>query len=362
MTTGEIENLLAAMGHPRYRGRQVADWVYRRHAREYSTMTDLPQALRRHLAETVPLGFPDVVTCTADADGTAKYLLRLADGETVECVRLPYQRWSSVCLSTQAGCPLACAFCATGQSGFARNLTAGEIVAQFLLARSESDRPVTHAVFMGMGEPLLNYDAVLGAARLLNTECGIGARNQTISTVGIVPGIRRLAREDLQINLALSLHAPDDATRAALMPIARRFPLSEVMDAIREYVRLTHRRVTLEYLLIAGVNDSPAHADALARLVLQGRVAGQNGEGGNVRGRAGGGPLLAAVNLIPYNETAAGFRRPAESVIRRFMARLRQHRVPVTRRLERGNTIAAACGQLRQRETEQEGLACGGEP
>jgi 23S rRNA (adenine2503-C2)-methyltransferase len=334
LTTAQIEEFVAALGLPRYRGRQVADWIYRRNAGSFEEMTDLPRALRHQLAAVASVGRPEVVARTVDADGTTKYLVRLGDGQTVECVWLPYREWSSVCLSTQVGCPMACAFCATGRGGFARNLSAGEIVAQFLLARAHAPCPVTHAVFMGMGEPLLNTSAVLQALHLLNSECGIGARNLTLSTVGIVPGIQRLAREKLQINLALSLHAPDDETRARFMPVAQHFPLPVVLAALRDYTAATHRRVTLEYLLIAGVNDSPAHADRLADLVL-----GKKEEGG---------PLLAVVNLIPYNETEAGFRRPSEEGIRRFMARLKQRGVAVTRRLERGETIAAACGQLRR--------------
>lgn len=335
LTTAAIEAYLVRLEAPRYRGRQVADWIYRRNAGSFAEMTDLPRALRQQLDAVATVGRPEIVAQTVAEDTTTKYLLRLADGQTVECVWLPYREWSSVCLSSQVGCAMACAFCATGQGGFTRNLTAGEIVAQFLLARAHAGRPLTHAVFMGMGEPLLNYDAVLAAMRLLNRECGIGARNLTLSTVGIVPGIRRLAAEPLQVNLALSLHGPDDETRAGFMPVAQRYPLPEVMAAIRDYIAATHRKVTFEYLLMAGVNDSVEHADKLAQLL---------------RGRGAGGPLLAGINLIPYNETGTGFRRPSETAIRHFMARLKEQGVSVTRRLERGHEIAAACGQLRREE------------
>lgn len=329
MATSEIEELLVSIGQPRYRGRQVAEWIFRKNAGSFDEMTNLPAALRRRLADAADTGRPEVIRRQVGEDGTTKYLARLRDGESVECVWLPYQEWASVCLSSQVGCPMACAFCATGMAGFKRNLQAGEIVAQFLLARAGASRPTTHIVFMGMGEPMLNYHAVMRAARLFNTECGVGARNMTISTVGIVPGIRRLAQEGLQINLALSLHGPDDETRARFMPVAQRYPLPAVMQAIRDYITATHRKVTLEYLLLAGVNDSRAHADKLARLLL---------------GRE---PLLCTVNLIPYNETGTGFHRPAEDAICAFMDRLQKHGVSVTRRLERGHEIAGACGQLR---------------
>lgn len=341
MTTPAIEDVFARLGHARFRGRQVADWVYRRGATSFAEMTDLPLALRQALPEAVDLGIPEIVQSVSDADGTTKYLLRFPDGATVECVRLPYREWSSVCVSTQVGCPLRCTFCATGASGFTRNLTAGEIVAQFLLTRAGATPPLTHVVFMGMGEPLLNYNALLEAIRLLNTECGVGARNMTISTVGIVPGIERLAQERLQVNLALSLHAADDETRARLMPAGRRYPLDQVFEALRGYINATHRRVTLEYLLLQDVNDSEEDADRLARLIrTELQVSTRQGTG-----RRG---LLPVVNLIPYNETEAGFRRPSEATVRRFQARLKAHGIPVTRRLERGGTVDAACGQLRR--------------
>ncbi len=370
LSTAEIEAFLVSLGQPRYRGRQVADWIYRRGAGDFEAMTDLPAALRRQLAAAANVGRPEVLTQTP-GDDAIKYLLRLGDGQTVECVWLPYREWSSVCLSTQVGCAMACAFCATGLGGFTRNLTAGEIVAQFLLARANASRPVTHAVFMGMGEPMLNYDAVMRAAHLLNEECGIGARNLTLSTVGIVPGIRRLAQDPFQVNLALSLHGPDDATRARFMPVAARYPLPEVIAAIREYMLATHRKVTFEYLLMAGVNDSPQHASRLADLIHDNlrdqadRPDPTNAAGAGHATRntqhvsrftshvsrphhVHGHLLPLGVNLIPYNETGTGFRRPSEDAIEAFMERLKRRGIPVTRRLERGHEIAAACGQLRR--------------
>lgn len=344
LPTSALEDLLEEWGQPRYRGRQIADWIYRRNASAFEQMTDLPFLLRRQLAEMAEIGHPEVTAEVKADDGTTKYRLRLADGQSIECVWLPYRQWSSVCLSTQVGCALGCAFCATGQGGFVRNLAVGEIIAQFLLVRARAPRPVTHAVFMGMGEPLLNYDAVLSAVRLLHCECGISARRLTLSTVGIVPGIRRLSQEGLPLNLAISLHGPDDETRTALMPMARRYPLCELMSAVRDYIAITRRKVTFEYLLLAGVNDSIAHADRLAHLLREGS---EEQSAPSDRERS---PLAAiGVNLIPYNETGTGFRRPSEAAIRRFQARLRSHGIAVTRRLERGGSIAAACGQLHTR-------------
>ncbi|MDH7569672.1 MAG: 23S rRNA (adenine(2503)-C(2))-methyltransferase RlmN [Armatimonadota bacterium] len=333
-TTAELEALMAQLGEPPYRGRQLAEWIYRRYAEDFAPMTDLPRTLRARLSAQGAVGLPRVAATNTGEDGTTKYLVRLGDGNAVECVWLPYRRWSSVCLSSQVGCPVGCSFCATGQMGFYRNLTPGEMVGQFLVARRRSPVPITRAVFMGMGEPLLNYRNVLRAVHLLHDECGLGARHLTISTVGVVPGIRRLAREPLPVNLALSLHAPDDDLRATLIPLARRYPLAEVMAAVREYVEATHRKVTLEYLLLAGVNDSVEHAGQLARLI---------------HWEAEGRGLLAGVNVIPYNETGARFRRPSEARIGRFMERLRSLGVSATRRLERGHEIAAACGQLANR-------------
>lgn len=330
-TTTELEALVQEAGQPAYRGRQLASWLYQRGATDLDAMTDLPRALRIRLAETYLFGMPEIAHKDVAQDETIKYLLRMSDGQTVESVYLPYPDRVSVCLSTQVGCPAGCAFCATAQGGLARNLTAGEIVGQFLRMQSESARRISHVVYMGMGEPLWNYDAVVKSLRLLGNEAGLSFRNLTVSTVGVVPGIRALAKENLPITLALSLHAPDDALRATLIPTARKWKLEEILDACREYAAGTHRNLTFEYLLLGGVNDSPEQARALAALLKANKLPGN-------------------VNLIPFNyvETPQGFRRPTRESISRFRAELEKAGRVATQRMTRGHAISAACGQLRR--------------
>ncbi|MCS6861741.1 MAG: 23S rRNA (adenine(2503)-C(2))-methyltransferase RlmN, partial [Abditibacteriales bacterium] len=262
-------------------------------------------------------------------DGTVKLLLKLRDGETIETVGLPYDDRLSCCVSSQVGCPMRCAFCATGLSGYTRNLTAGEIVEQVLTVNDILAARVNHVVFMGMGEPLLNVDNVLKAVRLLNKEVGIAMRQLTVSTVGIVPGIRRLADEKLQLTLAVSLHAPTDDLRAQLIPTMRKWGVQDIIAACRQYVATTGRRVTFEYVLLAGVNDHPAQARALARLL---------------RG------LICHVNLIPFNPVAeVDHRAPTPERVRAFREVLERAGISVTQRVQRGADIDAACGQLRRK-------------
>lgn len=331
LTTNELSDLAIQRGQPAYRGKQIAGWIYRRGAQTLDAMTDLPADLRVRLTETHTVGLPEVAHRDLSEDETVKYLMRMEDGLTVETVLLPYPDRVSICLSTQIGCPAGCTFCATAQGGLARNLTAGEILGQILRAQAESERRISHVVYMGMGEPLFNYEATVKSLRLLGEEVGLSLRNLTLSTVGVVPGIRALARENLPVTLALSLHAPDDALRAQLIPTARKWPLEEILDACREYVRLTHRNLTFEYLLIGGVNDTPEQARALAALLKAGQVPGN-------------------VNLIPFNyvETPQGFRRPTRESIARFRAELERAGRVTTQRMTRGHAIAAACGQLRR--------------
>ena len=337
-TTAEMRAAVPeATGLPAFRGTQVAEWLYRRllpaqgggFAADFAAMTDLPQTARVTLEEH--FGRPVLIPReqhTDSRDGTIKILARLADGDhPIECVLLPDAQRVSVCLSTQAGCPIACAFCATGTQGLTRNLSAAEIVAQFLLLQSRSERRISHIVLMGMGEPLLNYDNVLRAVKILNAECGVAMRHITLSTVGIVPNIEKLAQENLQLTLAVSLHAPTDALRRRLVPVAKTYPLDRLMDACRRYAAQTHRRLTFEYVLLKGVNDRPEDAHALARL-MQG--------------------MPAAVNVIPYNPTSVSepFQRPEAERIAAFRKILETAGVTVTQRKERGQQIAAACGQL----------------
>ncbi|HEY74883.1 MAG TPA: 23S rRNA (adenine(2503)-C(2))-methyltransferase RlmN [Thermoflexia bacterium] len=330
-----LRSLVEGWGEPAYRARQLWEWLYVHLADNFDRMTNLPKALRRRLAEETTVGAPEVVDTLVSSDGqTRKDLLRLRDGETVEVVLMRYERRRTVCVSTQVGCSIGCAFCATGQAGFRRNLTAGEIVAQVLhfarVLRAEGER-VTNVVLMGMGEPLLNYEASLAAIRRLIDPQGfrLGQRHITLSTVGVVPGIDRLAREGLQITLAVSLHAATDDLRDRLVPINRKYPLDDLFAACHRYVERTGRRISFEWALIAGVNDTTVQAEALAA-------------------RLGG--LLAHVNLIPLNPTPGyeGHPSPPEAIAA-FTAVLDRRRIPYTVRLRRGIEIQAGCGQLRHR-------------
>jgi 23S rRNA (adenine2503-C2)-methyltransferase len=326
-----LARALADLGQPAYRTGQLVRWLYGRGARSFEEMTDLPDALRRSLAERFSLSFPEPIKKQVSrADGTRKYLWRLGDGATVESVGLPAGDRLTVCLSTQVGCAMGCSFCATGQGGFVRNLTAGEMVDQVTLVSEDFGRRVTNAVAMGQGEPFANYDATLAAFRFLNAKegAGIGARHLTVSTSGVVSGIRRFAGEPEQFTLAISLHSAVEATRDGLMPGVRRWPLRQLREAIVAYVGATNRRVTLEYALVRDVNDSDAELSALSAFC---------------RG------LLCHVNLIPMNPVSdSGFAGSPEERVRRFHHALNAAGIETSVRVERGADIDAACGQLRQ--------------
>ena len=329
-----VADLLAEWGEPAYRARQLWDGLYLRR-RPLEACTDLPAALRARLAEALPLALDLRVEQRSRDGATTKFLWAARDGAQVETVLMEYPARATVCVSSQAGCAMGCTFCATGQAGFERHLDAGEIVEQVARAAHRSERRVANVVYMGMGEPLANYDAVWASIERLQRDLGLSARHLTVSTVGVVPAMRRLARERLPVTLAVSLHAPDDELRRRLVPLNDRYPLAEVLDAAREFAAARGRRITFEYACIAGVNDAPAHADALARL-----LRGFGGRGG------------AHVNLIPLNPTA-GFpgAAPAAGSLRAFATRLRRAGVTATVRRNRGTDIDAACGQLRMRET-----------
>jgi 23S rRNA (adenine2503-C2)-methyltransferase len=317
-----LESTLAERGEPAYRARQVWEWTARG-AASYDDMTTLPKALRAALAESVPFSTLELVTEREARDGTMKALFRTADGHPVEAVLMRYRDGRrSLCLSSQSGCPLTCTFCATGAMRFGRNLTASEIVDQALhFRRSE---PVNHAVYMGMGEPFLNFEHVLASARRL-PDLGITPRRTTISTVGWMPGLRRFVDEVEQpIRLALSLHAANAERRSELMPVNERYPLDEVLAECRRYVELRRRKVFIEYVMLDGVNDSPSDAQALAS-ILDGR--------------------RFKVNLIPYNPTGM-YDGSSRETIERFKGVLERARIPATVRLTRGRDIEAACGQL----------------
>ena len=318
-------------GEPRYRLDQLWKGLYVDFA-EPKDITSLPAALRVQLAETLPSAL-EMVTESATADGdTVKWLWKLADGASVETVLMHYPERSTVCVSTQAGCAMACGFCATGQGGFERNLTVGEIVEQVVRAARRANegptpRRVSNIVFMGMGEPMANYDRMIGAVHRIHSDIGISARHLTISTVGIIPGIRKLADEPLPVNLAVSLHAANDELRDELVPINRRYPLADLYDACEEYLKVKNRRLSFEWAMIADVNDRPSDARELAAATTR---------------------LRAHVNLIPLNDTP-GWPTTGSSPakVQQFANELLELGVNVTVRANRGNDINAACGQLR---------------
>jgi 23S rRNA (adenine2503-C2)-methyltransferase len=318
-----LDDVLERSGEPRFRAAQVWEWVARG-AGSYAAMTNLPAPLRERLAAEVPLSALTVEREARARDGTEKVLFTTADAKPVEAVLMRYRDGRrSLCLSSQSGCPLTCTFCATGRMRFGRNLTASEILDQALhFRRFEA---VDHAVFMGMGEPLLNLDAVLEACERL-PDVGISSRRTAISTIGWIPGIERLTREGPPVRLALSLHAADEALRSELMPVNDRYPLPDVLDACRDWAAARHRQVFVEYLMLDGVNDRYEQAVALAE-VLEPRRAFK-------------------VNLIPYNPTDAALRGSTPGAIEAFKAALEERGVRATVRLTRGREIDAACGQL----------------
>ncbi len=317
-----LERTLASHGQPAYRAGQVWEWTAGG-AAGYDAMTNLPRALRDELKAAVPFSTLTVETEREARDGTVKTLFRTHDGHPVEAVLMRYRDGRrTLCLSSQSGCPLTCTFCATGTMAFGRNLTASEILDQALHFRRME--PVNHAVFMGMGEPMLNLDEVLGAARRL-PDVGITHRRTTISTVGWLPGLKRFVDEvEEPIRLALSIHAADGALRSKLMPVNDRYPLSDVLAECRRYVARRNRRVYVEYVMLGGVNDAPDQARALGKLL---------------------GPDDFKVNLIPYNPTGM-FDGSSRDRIAAFKSALDKTRVPSTVRLTRGRDIEAACGQL----------------
>lgn len=324
-----LEALLTEWGEPRFRAAQLWGWLHERRVRSFDEMSNLPRALRERLGESTTLGTLTIAAEQESRDGTIKRLYRLSDGQLVESVLMSYEDGRrTACISSQAGCAMACVFCATGQMGFSRHLSATEIFEQAhryaadLTARGER---LSNIVLMGMGEPFHNYDAVLAAIRRIVSDLGIGARHITVSTVGLVPQIRRFADEGLQVRLAISLHAATDEARGAMMPVNRRWPIAELLEACRYYVDRTSRRITFEWALIAGKNDRPEDAERLGRLL---------------RG------LPCHVNLIPLNPTR-GYDGRASSDGSAFVAVLERFGIPATVRVRRGLDVDAGCGQLK---------------
>ncbi|MSP79079.1 MAG: 23S rRNA (adenine(2503)-C(2))-methyltransferase RlmN [Dehalococcoidia bacterium] len=336
LNTDELTSLALSHGQPALRGAQLAKWLYTRPVTSFTAMTDISKAFAAELAAVYTLGRSTVAVSQPSQDGSVKMLLQLHDGQRVETVGLPYEDRTSCCVSSQVGCPVRCAFCATGRSGYTRNLTPGEIVDQVLTVQNAlrerlgPDQRVSNIVFMGMGEPLLNYDNVLKATHLLNKEVGIAMEKMTVSTVGYVPSIRKLAQDNPRVTLAVSLHAPNDMLRRRLIPTMQQWTVQEIAAAAGDYAAVTNRRVTFEYCLLRGENDSLECAEELARLM--------NG-------------VFAHVNLIPYNTVEGlGYYAPLPEQVYAFKETLERAGVHVTQRVQRGADIDAACGQLRRRQ------------
>ena len=326
----ELERLLEAAGAPRFHARQLFRWIHRRAAGDFAGMTDLPRGLRGMLAERFRIATPAVSGRDQSTDGTTKFLLQLDDGARIEAVFIPDTPANTFCLSTQVGCAMQCAFCLTGRMRLTRNLTAGEIAGQVRVLARELDMldAPFNVVLMGMGEPLHNYDATMKALRILANGHGLAvpARRMTLSTIGVLPALARLATEPLMPNLAISLHATTEDGRDRLVPVNRKYGLKDLLDACRRFPLARRSRITFEYVLLAGVNDTPADARRLARLL--------NG-------------IKAKVNLLPLNEAAGiPFDRPPDEAVNRFARVLSERGVTVSVRKSRGRDIRAACGQL----------------
>jgi 23S rRNA (adenine2503-C2)-methyltransferase len=335
-----LQQRLVDAGQPRFRAEQVLKWVYEKNATTFDVMSNLSKSLRAWLDERVVIYSAEVIRESVAGDGTRKLLLAFPDGATAETVWIPAEERNTACLSTQVGCPVGCRFCASGLDGLERNLTAGEIVEQAMRVRlliadsvgaGDSTGRLSNIVIMGMGEPLANYAQLLAALRIINAPwgLGIGARKITVSTIGLPKQIRRLAHEDLQLNLALSLHAADDELRRELVPWVQSVPIAELIDACRYYFQTTGREVTLEYVLLDEVNTGAKHADGLAQIAKR---------------------LRANVNLLRYNPVAdLPYRRPRSETAYEFQRLLRGRGVNAHVRTSRGREVDAACGQLRRR-------------
>jgi 23S rRNA (adenine2503-C2)-methyltransferase len=341
MDLAELEQALETMGHPRFHARQLYQWVHKRGVTDFSEMTDLGRDLRLSLAGAFRIVTPELVRKETSSDGTTKFLLRLEDGQLIESVYIPDTPSHTFCLSTQVGCAMKCGFCLTGKMGIIRNLTAGEIVGQVrVLTRGLGMlQSRFNIVLMGMGEPLHNYDAVMKALRILNDEHGLAVnpRRVTLSTVGVLPALERLATEPLMPNLAISLHATTEDQRDALVPINRKYGLKDLLDACRRFPVKRRARITFEYVMLKDVNDTDEDARRLVRLL--------NG-------------IKAKVNLLPLNEAAGiPYERPSDARIDRFAKIVADRGVTVSVRKSRGRDIRAACGQLITESTRQKSPA-----
>ena len=328
-----LTEFMAELGEPSYRADQILKWIHQRGETRFDAMTDLSKPLRKRLNEIANIEGLKVASELLSSDGTRKWLLELSEGNCVETVFIPEETRGTLCISSQVGCSLTCSFCATGRQGFNRNLTTAEIISQVWFARNalrteQMDRPITNIVLMGMGEPLLNYNQVVPALRLMLDDCsyGFSRRKVTLSTAGVIPGIERLL-EDCPVSLAVSLHAPNDELRNELVPLNRKYPIQKLMEACRRYAAYDRRwRVTFEYIMLNGVNDSIWHARHLARLLSD---------------------IPCKVNLIPYNPVdGLEYDRSSKDSINEFRDVLLAARVMTITRKTRGDDVNAACGQL----------------
>ena len=337
LTKEDWEARMADLGQPAYRGGQILDWLYKRRVRAWDDMSNLPAPLREKLRTAFPTTPLSKICETGAPDTTRKFLFRLADGQLIESVLIPaspalYGEASdrrTICISSQVGCAYGCKFCASGLDGWKRNLTAGEIVDQFLQVEAESGEKINNIVFMGMGEPLANYENLLRAITILNAPwgVGIGARHMTVSTSGLVPRIRNLGAQPLQLRLAISFHGATDEVRSRIMPVNKKYPVEELLAACEDYVQFKKQRLTFEYILIRNINDDPSQARLLARQARR---------------------VNAKVNLIPYNMVEGlEWERPSEARQEAFLQILQHAGTEATLRREKGHDIAAACGQLR---------------
>ena len=332
-TLSELENLFVELGYKKFNASQVFDWIYKKRIKSFDSMTNVKKELIEYLKENFKLGKLEIVERQDDVD-VSKFLFNLSDNQKIEAVYMKHDYGNSLCISTQVGCNMGCAFCESGRLKKRRNLEVSEMVEQILIIEDSLDLRITHVVLMGIGEPFDNYDNVMKFINIINSGKGIelGARHITVSTSGIVPKIREFAKSNTQVNLAISLHAPTNELRNKIMPINRAYPLSMLMDSINEYIKLTNRRVTFEYILLDHVNDSKENARELANLL---------------RG------LNCYVNLIPYNETShIDFKKSDQTRIMDFYDTLKKNNISVTIRREFGSKVSAACGQLRANHEE----------
>ncbi|MGM0602760.1 MAG: 23S rRNA (adenine(2503)-C(2))-methyltransferase RlmN [Bacillota bacterium] len=341
LTRNELMKSINNIGYPDYRGEQVFNWIYKNGITDYNSMTNIPKTMRKDLQKNFKMTDIKLMEKKKAADGTVKYLWELNDGENIESVYIPFEKSGrhSICISTQVGCALGCSFCATGIDGLKRNLSTGEIIDQVLKIQQDissetfGDPRISNIVYMGMGEPLANLNSVLKSAEIINEDDGlnIGMRKMTISTAGLVPEIRELAEKNDQIGLAVSLHAPNDMLRNKLMPVNRKYDITQLLQAVNYYIEKTGRRVTFEYVLMDGVNDSPELAIQLSDLL---------------RG------INCHVNLIPANPVPAlNIKRPDKRILDKFFEILNDRGLQVTIRKEMGSEIEAACGQLKRKHS-----------